>query len=430
MSDTPQVAGEIRSAAFLFNGRYQVLIEADGGGHSAYEGHLLTPELGMGTCLYVEDMEAGQTWTAGSKAVPTESASYRFGSGPGAYRMRRTEEPVRVTTDVCVVPNRDVELRRYTVSNRSDQSRTVRLTWMTEVESGGIPVATERVEEGVLAVRDVPKGGEIYWLHELVRPRGALRAVETDGSSFFGAEWSYERPPGLEKGLSNEPGGGDNSVLGLQTEAEIEPNAEQTFTLACAASRSRRDVESAVEALKNAQVVDDAFLEAALNEQRARDALKLDPKTAARFHAVAAAMLRGSLRGERLDLSTEDEIIAEAAARLGLDPEGLLVVCRVSDESELHVAQTALKAKAFWSTLGLPVQLLILNAMEGPGANALQQKLHESVELDDASERDILLRHADVVTPADQKAVQSAAQLILTGDSIGLLRGDAAIPSG
>ncbi|MEX2401454.1 MAG: hypothetical protein WD423_11835 [Rhodothermales bacterium] len=426
----PQVAGEIRSAAFLFNGRYHVLIESDGGGHSAYEGHLLTPELGMGTCLYVEDVEAGRIWTAGSKAVPAESASYRFGSGPGAYRMRRTEEPVRVTTDVCVVPNRDAELRRYTVSNRSDQSRVVRLTWMTVVESGGVPVVTERVDDGVMAVRRVPKGGEIYWLHGLVRPRGALRAVETNGSSFFGPEWSHERPPGLEEGLSDETGSGEDAVLGLQTEAEIEPNAEQTFTLACSAARSRRAVESAVTALANPQVVDDAFLEAALNEQRARDGLKLDPKTAARFHAVAAAMLRGSLRGEHLDLSTEDEIIAEAAARLGLDPERLLVVCRVSDESELDVAKTALKAKAFWSTLGLPVQLLILNAMEGPGANALQQKLHESVELDDASERDILLRHADVVTPADQKAVQAAAQLILTRDRVGLLRGDVDIPSG
>lgn len=426
---------ELPSAALLSNGRYSVVVEADGGGHSSYEGRLLTPWLGNGTTMYVQDAEGNLIVSAGSKAVPAESVGYDAAVGPGSYRIRRDENGLRIVTDICVVPDRDAELRRFTVSNRSARARRLALTVVTQVAAalpGSVEIEHVDRTSGVMAVRAEPDGGELFWLHAFVSGDVTPESFGTDRETFYGSDGAAAHPPGLDNGQSTATGG--DPLFGLRLRVDLEPGNERSVTLACCASRSRQGAVGIAEALTDRNALADAFLEAALHKQRTRDDLKIGPRNADRFHRVGVALLRGDplLQAPPPDPSNDAQHAglplgrveegSDPISKVGLDPDRPLAVCRVSDESEMYVANLMLKARAFWHSVGLSVQVLFLNDKSGVGADALQQKLHEAIELDEGSDEGVVLRHADVVTPDDQRAIQKAARLVLTSERVDLLR--------
>lgn len=445
-------AMELPSAGLLSNGRYDVVVEADGSGHAAYDGRLLTPRFGLGTCLYVQEdgleSETDRLWSAGSAPVPEPAASAEAALGPGCYRMRRTCGGLSVTSDICVVPDRDVELRRYTISNGSELARRLTVTAVTEVdttggpawvrdadpagrESGGSDVrdagTSKRAVEseyvgrvgGVLAVRKEADGPALFLLHAFVGTKPDAHA--TDGEAFFGPDRAIARPPGLRDGLAGTAGRSRHPILALQTRVSLESGEDQTITLAGCVGRSRDWVVGAAESLADGNVLADVFLEAALREQRTRDELKLGPRNADRYHRVAAAILRNA-PALRKQAAGDPARAVEAMRQLGLDPIHPLVVCRISDESEMNVAKLMLKARAFWQTIGLSVQVVFLNDKSGAGANTVQYDLHEAIEMAEGGADGMVLRHADTVSPDDQRSLQQAAQLILTADRIDLMR--------
>jgi hypothetical protein len=457
MQETTTVK-ELPAAALLSNGRYDVVVEASGGGHSAYDGRLLTPRLGLGTSLYVseggEDPYAVRMWPVASDEAG-EYPTAHFGLGPGTCRLRRTtRDGARVTCDICVVPDRDAELRRYVIANASKRVRRFTLTVVTEcdgsggpawargAEGAGVPgiprkgmseaavnsagtaggvVETSLIDGigGVLAVRKQPDRPTAFLLHAFLDARPT--AFETDGVAFFGAVPDAVHPPGLDEWLSGATGRPGHPVLTLQTYVSLEPGEERTLTLAGCAGTSQDRVVATAETLADRQVLADAFLEAALREQRARDHLKLGPRNADRYHRVAARVLHDDpalrMRG------APDPSAAEAAMeRLGLHPLRPLAVCRISDESELYLAHLMLKARAFWQTIGLSIQVLFLNDKSGADANSLQQELHDAIEGAEGGMDGLVLRHADIVPPDEQRVVQRSAQLVLTSDGADLLR--------
>lgn len=436
VSDEEKVAFsevELPAAGFLSNGRYTVVVSGDGGGHSAYGGRLLSPRLGSGTRLYVSD-GGSAAWKLGPS---DRGADPDFASalGPGAFQMRREEGLLTATADACVVPDLDAELRRYAIANASDERRTVTITLVTDVDRGR-PVfeagregsredraaVTTRVlgdSFGVMARIEGEGDQPLCWLHTLVSPNLRADGHGTGTVRFFAASDDLG-PDVLPRGLADEPASGD-PILAVQAEFTLEPGGKQSFVLAGCAASSMEIARETAGILSDSSKLADAFLEAALREQQARDRLKIGPRNADRYHRLAAAILRGdpALRPDRFKI---EESGREAAQHLNINQERPLLVCRVADESELHIARLTLKASAFWRTIGLDVQLLFLNDKSGPQADRLQRSLHDLIEHAAGAKEHAELRHADAISPQDQRAIQNAARFVVTGERIGLLR--------
>ncbi|HSK80248.1 MAG TPA: glucoamylase family protein, partial [Thermoanaerobaculia bacterium] len=193
----------------LSNGRYSVLVTSCGGGSSRWNGRVLVrgeadPALPpRGTSIYVEDLDAGEVWSAAGGPCPAgEPCEVHFAPHLAEFLSRHRDLAVRVT--VAVDPAGDLEVRLVRIANVSSRRRRLALTSYGEValappaedrrhpafaklfvESGWLPEARALVfqrrrrapsEEPVVLAHTVvpapPDPGELRW--------------ETDRARFLG----------------------------------------------------------------------------------------------------------------------------------------------------------------------------------------------------------------------------------------------------
>lgn len=445
-SQDVSVKNDFDRAGLVSNGRYSVLITQSGEGYSALENTALTrwsaDDLAgpRGTFLYVQDLGSGAMWSATHEPVRTPPDVYESWLGPGCFHVRRSDQGIVLHAETCVAPEDDVELRRYTFVNTSSQPKRLRLTSYAEAvlnEASAdadnpafskLFVQTEQLpSEGALLARRRPRSPEDRYpllLHALIGPDAARVEVESDRMAFIGRGRSLAEPLALSADgvLRGTTGSVLDPVLCLQTEIALDAGEEKEVILVAVAGQSSEEVVALVGRYRASEARAKAFLDAALREQRERDRCKLGPKNADRYHRLAAGVLAGdpSLRApaEVLGRESGESGVVDS---LGLQPALPLLLGRVA-EDELAVARLLLKARDFWNAHGLRTQVVLINDLSGSHAEELQQSLRQVIAESVNGHRDVVLRHADALSNDAQRALQSRAQLVVTGDRLDLLR--------
>jgi cyclic beta-1,2-glucan synthetase len=126
---------------FLSNGRYGVLLTSAGSGFSRWQETDLTRWRAdttldnWGTWIYVQDRDSGELWSAATQpaATPPESQSAQFYAHAHMAEFRRSDHGIALSMQIVVAPDDDVEIRRISVTNRSDRVRRLTLTSYGEV---------------------------------------------------------------------------------------------------------------------------------------------------------------------------------------------------------------------------------------------------------------------------------------------------------
>ncbi len=459
MNETEEVGVKIAlaGAGLVSNGRYHVLLTDSGTGYSALDDYALTrwqalgPYGAGGTYLYVQDQDSGLLWSAAHEPTRRRADQYEAWLGPGCFHVRRSDDDVELHTEVCVAPDTPAELRRHTFTNLSSRRRRLRVTSYAEVVMHGAAadaahpafsklfVQTEYLPEigGVLARRRPRHPQDHFPLvaHTFVRPaepeadsdRSANLDVlhfDTDRAAFIGRGRSLADPLALSSGepLSRSVGGVLDPMISLQTEFVLEPDDQQELTFVSAAGRSREEVIGAVAQFRGTMARAEAFLGAALKAQRDRDAFGLGPKNASRYHRLAAGIVLGNsdLRAP-VDALGRESGHSGALRSLGLDSSTPLLLARVAGNDELAVARLVLKARDYWTTLGLKTQVVILNDKSGAQADDLQADIKEAIAQSAGGHDGVVLRHSDTLTDDAQRTIQSLAHFVMNGDRIALL---------
>ena len=130
----------------LSNGKYHVMVTAEGSGTSHWNGLAVTrwredAVLGDGgSFFYLRDEQSGEVWSATASPVRTgQAATARFDAGSATFSSRTHE--IDVTTTVAVATSGDVELRRLHITNLSSRSRALSATSFAEMVLA--PAATD-----------------------------------------------------------------------------------------------------------------------------------------------------------------------------------------------------------------------------------------------------------------------------------------------
>jgi len=133
------LAATMPAVKLLSNGKYHVMVTAEGSGYSRWNGLAVTRwredsalESG-GSFLYLRDADDGSVWSA--TARPTEPGSARcvarFEGDPAVFS--RNDHELALTTTVAVAPNDDLELRRLRLTNLGTRRRRLSLTSFAEI---------------------------------------------------------------------------------------------------------------------------------------------------------------------------------------------------------------------------------------------------------------------------------------------------------
>ena len=120
-----RLASPTPGGRWLSNGNYSVLVTRAGTGWSRASGYALTRwtadriEDRTGFFVFVRDTATGSFFSVTEEPAGAAAESRVFSSAPGRVRFVRQGQGLESRLDVCVLADRDAELRRLTITNSS-----------------------------------------------------------------------------------------------------------------------------------------------------------------------------------------------------------------------------------------------------------------------------------------------------------------------
>ncbi|HEX2202776.1 MAG TPA: hypothetical protein VHG91_05750 [Longimicrobium sp.] len=269
----------------LSNGRYAALLTAAGGGVSTFAGFALTrwsadrTRDADGFFVYLRDVDSGEVWSAGYQPAGRPAARYESRFAPGRAEIVREDEGIETRTEVSVASGVDAELRRITLTNRSDRARRIEVTTLVEVvlnTAAGdashpafsklfVQTGWSPERQSLVAWRRLrsPDDAPLWLVHRLAGDAGEPE-FETDRARFVGRGRTPAAPAALEPGarLSGTVGNVLDPVLSLRRVVTLAPGASATLVALLGAAHDGEDVLSIADRFASADDADSVFREA------------------------------------------------------------------------------------------------------------------------------------------------------------------------
>ena len=334
----------------LSRGPFATVVGAAGGGWSALGDFALTrwaPDRTRdadGVWLYVRDAETGAYWSAGLQPVPRDPDAYRATLGDRQATLVRRDGDLEVTTEVCVAPEGDAELRRYTITNHGGRPRRLELTTYVEAVLNSpmgdwshpafsklfVQTAWDAVLGALVAKRRLrsPDDEPLWVVHRLVGDDGAATEHETDRMRFVGRGRTTANPKALETGgtLSGTVGPVLDPVLCLRTPVVVAPGATARVLAVLGAAHEEAAAHAVARRYATAADADTAFAEAGRGGEGETVRPPVAAATKPRFEPTTA----GAANLTRGDVPADEELL-RFNGHGGFSADGTEYVIRVRD---------------------------------------------------------------------------------------------------
>ncbi|HXI13887.1 MAG TPA: glycosyl transferase [Thermoanaerobaculia bacterium] len=249
-----------RQSHQLSNGSYSLEITGSGAGWSRRGNLALTrwrddaTRDNWGNWIYLRDLESGSHWSSGYQ--PTLVSPDRYSTSASASRIEilRSDKDIDTTTEIIVSSEDDAELRRVSITNRSNTPRTIEVTSYAEVvlnrqdDDRSHPAFFNLFVEssfinGALICKRRPRDfseSPLFAVHTVTTEGRTVGVVEyeTDRARFLGRGHTTRNPVAM-KGrtpLSGTTGPVLDPVFAMRRRLLIAPGdtARATFTIAFA----------------------------------------------------------------------------------------------------------------------------------------------------------------------------------------------------
>ncbi|RSK35931.1 cellobiose phosphorylase [Rhodovulum iodosum] len=246
---------------FLGNGRLLSTVTTEGASALSWPGHALTRSLTHGAVedsagvLYLQDLGAGAIWRLG------KGGAARAAFHAHMVELHHREAGIGATLEIYVAPRDDVEVRRLTLVNASDDMREIAVTSAAEV----VLARREDHERHPAFSRLFVRGEYLPDERALLFSRRPRRAqdrppillhrihgdgttpldvsFETDRATFLGREGSAALPEALAWGRNEGLGGTEgyslDPVMALQGRVRLDPGARCRIAFTTIAAGSR-----------------------------------------------------------------------------------------------------------------------------------------------------------------------------------------------
>ena len=443
-----QIGGSsIPRTHLLANGSYSVMITDAGSGYSRWRDLAITRWRADATCdadgtfIFLRDVMAGDVWSVGYQPMGREPDDYTVAFTEGRAEIVRRDASLISRLEVLVSPDDDVELRRVSLTNTGATAREIELTSYAEVVLA--PPATDaahptfsnlfvRTEcdptRNMLLVVRRPRARDESspWLGHVVTVDGETVGAlewETDRAQFLGRGRTIRDAVSVTGGhaLSGTMGTVLDPIMSLRRRVRILPGqcAAVTFATMVAASRD------AVLALSDRYREPGMFARTATLAQTLAHAqllaLGLGADEAPRFRRLAGALLYG----DRTLRASGDVLARHVGGQdmlwsLGISGDRPIMLLVNDGDASAEIARQLLRAREFWRTQGLAMDLVILSdaaTHDAQGLDALMQGIRAPSETERlASKGDTVFLRSEQLTAAQRDVLASAARVVLSAN--------------
>ncbi len=435
-------------AHLLSNGRYHVMATHAGGGYSRWRDLAVTRWRedatcdGYGTFIYLRDRETGDHWSTAYQPTRRKPERYEAVFVQGRAEYRRVDHGIEAHTEVSVSPEDDVEIRRVTLTNLSDQTRKIEVTSYAEVVMAPLNadlahrafsnlfVQTEILPgHGAILCRRRPREPEedTPWMFHLLAVPGGVGAdtsYETDRARFIGRGRTAADPlafVGLDGSttLSNTEGPVLDPIVAVRGIVTLASDESAAANVISGVAETREAAMALIEKYRDRHFVERAFEMAWFQSQEILRLLNISEADAQVYGRLATSVIHASgLRRAHPGIIERNLLGQRGLWRFGISGDLPIVLVRIGDLSRIDLVKQALQAHAYWRIKGLAADLLILNEDFSGYRAVLHDEIMglinagpEAVVVDKPG--GVFVRRAEDLSEEDRVLFQTVARVVL-----------------
>lgn len=437
----------------LSNGRYHIMVSAAGGGYSRWQNMAVTrwkedaTRDCWGAFCYLRDLNRGTFWSAAFQPTLKGSKTYAAVFSQAQAEFRRNDDGIETRTEITVSPEDDIELRRFSITNRGYKQRRIELTSYAEVVMAAsaddathpafskLFVQTEIVpsRQAILCTRR-PRSGEEHppWMFHLAiihDPAGVTPeeiSYETDRSEFIGRGRTLTDPAAMHTPkLSNSDGFVLDPIVSIRRAVSVESDETVQIAFVTGVAETREAAMALVEKYQDRRMIDRVFELAWTHSQVAARQLGASESDTQLYGSLAGPVLYANSRRR----APSGIIARNRRGQSGLWGYGItgdlpIVLLRISDQSNIELVRQLIQAHAYWRMKGLTADLVILNDDQSGYRQPLQDEIMGLIAAVAEHPIDrpggILVRRSDQISDEDKTLIQAVARVVIT-DTAGTL---------
>ena len=375
------------SAHFLSNGQYSTVVTNAGGGASSWRGLAVTrhredPTTDPGSqFVYLRDVRSGVYWSATHQPVCREAERYRATFHADGALFERLDDGIETRLEIAVSPEDDVEVRRVSLTNRSEWLREIEVTSMVEVVLGSpgddlshpaflkLFLETEYLPEctALLCGRRPrsPQDSAPWAVHVLSAEDGVHGAMEweTDRTRFIGRGRTAENPISLDgRALSGTHGAVLDPVMCLRRRLRIAPGGRVRLAFTTGVAASRTAAVAMAEKYDDPAAAARTFALANSQTQMRMRHLGVSADEAQLYERLASHVLwtDTALRAPAAVMAT-NTLGQSGLWGLGVSGDLPILVVTTEHADDFALVSQLLRAQEYWRLKGLHADLVILD---------------------------------------------------------------------
>jgi cyclic beta-1,2-glucan synthetase len=435
----------------LSNGRYSTMITAAGSGYSRWHDVAITRWREDVTCdswgayVFLRDVGAGNTWSAGYQPSCVEPGSYEVTFSEDRAEIVRSDLAVTTTLEIMVSPEDDAEVRRVSITNHGTLPLDVELTSYVEIVLARQPddvahpafaslfVETEFVPDlgAILATRRRRSASDpLVWAAHLAIVEGESSGdvqYETERARFLGRGQTIRSPAEIAEGwpLSNTVGAVLDPIFSLRRHVRIPHGATARVAFWTLAASSRESVLDLADKHRDPMAFERAKTLAWTQAQMQLHHLGVVSGEAHLFQRLAnnVLYLDPSLRPPT-DVLKRGAGKASMLWAQGISGDLPIVLVRIEEDGHCELVRQLLRAHEYWRLKQLAVDLVILNERAASYVQDLQGSLDALVRMNQSAPRitgndprgAVFVLRADLVSPEIRDQLNFCARAVLHGD--------------
>jgi cyclic beta-1,2-glucan synthetase len=433
----------------LSNSRYHVMITQAGGGYSHWNDIALTrwredtTRDCWGTYLYLRDVDTGSFWSAAYQPTLQEDAHYEAVFSQGRAEIRTHLNEIETYTEITVSPEDDVEVRRLTLTNRSQAIKTIEVTSYAEVvlnaqaadlahpAFSNLFVQTEilRSRNGIKCMRRPRSSSDqLPCMFHLLLAQGTEAgeaSYETDRSKFLGRGRDLSCPAALQgpPALSNTEGSVLDPVVAIRRTMRLSPNGTARLTLVSGIAPRLEQVSQLIDKYQDPTMADRCFELAWTHGLIVLRHLNATEADAQLYGRLAGALLYSqAVRRANPAVIARNRRGQRNLWSFGISGDLPIVVVHSRIPEHLDLVREIVQAHAYWRLKGLLVDLVILNEDDSVYRKSLHDEILTFVASGNAAQLfdrpgGIFTRRVDQLSPEDLALLEAAARIVLSDEN-------------
>ena len=434
-------------AQFLSNGSYVTVVTTAGGGASRWRNLAITRWREDRTTdpgshfLYLRDVRSGHVWSATYQPTFREPEEYVVTFSSERAMFRRADDGIETQLEIVVSAEEDVEVRRLSVTNKSDRTREIEITSYAEIVLG-------RQDDDVAH----PAFGKLFIETEYLpassallcgrRPRAAdesgawaFHTLSVDGRAQSPTEWETsrarfvgrgrapDRPIALDgRSLSGTTGAVLDPIVSLRQRVRLQAGGFCRLSFATGAAADRETARTLAQKYHDPGAAARSFAMSYTHSQMLLRHLGITSELARQYDRLASRVLYldESLRAEP-DTLQKNERGQEGLWAHGVSGDLPIVLVNVVEDDDLALVRQVLQAQEYWRLQGLSADVVILNEHPISYLDEMHEHLAALIESGPWSawkdrSGGVFLIRADGLPDADRTLLEAMARAVLVGN--------------